>query len=78
MELLEPVDLLSLIRCTKMLRRTLMSRKAAVIWKRAAKTLPLPPPECPADMSEPAWANLIFGDPKCQVSHRTITMIFVT
>lgn len=64
---LEPADLLSLARTSKNFRKTLMSRKAASIWKAARRQM-LGVPTCPSDVSEPRWANLLFGGSKCQVS----------
>ncbi|KDQ15360.1 hypothetical protein BOTBODRAFT_173854 [Botryobasidium botryosum FD-172 SS1] len=59
-----PADLLSLSRASKALRHILMSRKSIGLWKGAVKNAGAP--ECPADLSEPAWAHLIFGGSRCQ------------
>ncbi|KAI0723949.1 hypothetical protein C8T65DRAFT_599659 [Cerioporus squamosus] len=60
---LHPYDLLHLARTTKTLRRMLMTRSASTIWRRARENVP-GLPDCPKDMSEPAYANLMF-DPHC-------------
>ena len=63
---LHPYDLLHLARTTKTLRKLLMARSASTIWRRARENVP-GLPDCPKDMSEPAYANLLF-DPHCHVS----------
>ncbi|KAF9445286.1 hypothetical protein P691DRAFT_710588 [Macrolepiota fuliginosa MF-IS2] len=57
---LTPYDLLKLARTTKDFRKILMVRSAAPVWARARKNVPGLPP-CPADMTEPAYANLAFS-----------------
>jgi hypothetical protein len=42
-----------------------MSRKAITVWKESLKGASVP--DCPADLSEPFWANLIFGERMCEV-----------
>ncbi|KAI0792958.1 hypothetical protein BC629DRAFT_1287280 [Irpex lacteus] len=67
---LHPKDLLNLARSSKDLRKFFMSRNSSSAWKaaRATVTQPLPGlPLCPADLSEPAYANLMF-DAYCHVS----------
>ncbi|KAI0083912.1 hypothetical protein BDY19DRAFT_611129 [Irpex rosettiformis] len=58
---LHPRDLLHLARSSKVLRKFFMSRNSTLAWKAARLTLidPLLPP-CPNDLSEPAYANLMF------------------
>ncbi|KAI0088544.1 hypothetical protein BDY19DRAFT_993936 [Irpex rosettiformis] len=58
---LHPRDLLHLARSSKDLRDFFMSRNSALFWKaaRLALTSPCLPP-CPTDLSEPAYANLMF------------------
>ncbi|KAG6813335.1 hypothetical protein H0H92_011883 [Tricholoma furcatifolium] len=64
---LEPIDILNLSRTSKSLRNILMSRSSIGVWRNArAHVEGLP--ECPDDMSEPAYANLVFY-PYC---HRNI------
>lgn len=66
MRYLTPKDLLSLARTTKSLRAFLMSRNSRLFWKTARRNMEDLPP-CPADLSEPAYANLLF-DSHCHVS----------
>ncbi|KAI0077451.1 hypothetical protein K474DRAFT_1661710 [Panus rudis PR-1116 ss-1] len=61
---LQPLDLLNLARTSKAFRRLLLSKSAAIHWKAARKKIP-GLPECPNDMSEPAYASLLF-DTRCQ------------
>ncbi|KAI0725257.1 hypothetical protein C8Q72DRAFT_615136 [Fomitopsis betulina] len=56
---LEPRDLLNLARTTKPFRRFLMSRRSAQTW-RAARANVEELPDCPAHLSEPQYANLLF------------------
>ncbi|KAJ3557326.1 hypothetical protein NM688_g1534 [Phlebia brevispora] len=54
-----PLDILNLSRTTKAFRRFLMVRAAEFIWRRArGNAAGLPP--LPDDMSEPAYASLMF------------------
>ncbi|THH15441.1 hypothetical protein EW146_g5042 [Bondarzewia mesenterica] len=63
---LSPFDLLQLARTSKTLRDLLMSRTVSSLWKNARQSIPGPPaPEPPSDMSEPSWANLLFGGTAC-------------
>ncbi|KAJ7657995.1 hypothetical protein B0H17DRAFT_955493, partial [Mycena rosella] len=57
---LAPLDILNMARATKDLRRVLMHRSAVSIWKASLRQIS-GLPECPHDMSEPAWANLAFS-----------------
>ncbi|KAF8913174.1 hypothetical protein CPB84DRAFT_1841573 [Gymnopilus junonius] len=60
-----PLDiLLKLARTSKELRRLLLNKSSVSIWKASFSDIS-DLPECPADMSEPAWANLLFS-PYCQ------------
>ncbi|KAH9008297.1 kinase-like domain-containing protein, partial [Lactarius deliciosus] len=57
-----PMDLLNLARTSNALRQVLMSRKSTSVWiaaRRNAGATVVPDP--PEDMSEPAWAQLLFG-----------------
>lgn len=65
MRYLLPVDLLHLARTTKLFRRFLMARSAESMWKAARANVP-DLPNCPAHLSEPAYANLAF-DSHCHV-----------
>jgi hypothetical protein len=65
------MDLVNLARTSKSLRRVLMSRKSMSVWmvvRRNAGIVPVPDP--PEDMSEPAWALLLFGPSVCSVRSR--------
>ncbi|KAI0047931.1 hypothetical protein FA95DRAFT_1678733 [Auriscalpium vulgare] len=61
---LPPTDLIHLTRVTKAFRQVLLSRDAMLLWKEAYELVP-DVPSCPEDMSEPAWANLLFGGAHC-------------
>ncbi|KAJ3836175.1 hypothetical protein F5878DRAFT_625885 [Lentinula raphanica] len=61
---LSPIDLLHLARTTKDLRSLLMRKNTTTIWKLAFKQVPEGMPECPQDMSYPAWTHLAF-EPIC-------------
>ncbi|KAJ8085525.1 hypothetical protein PM082_004343 [Marasmius tenuissimus] len=60
---LEPYDILKLSRANKKLRGILMSRSAEAVWKASRRNVDLPDPF--PDMSEPAFANLLFY-PHCK------------
>ncbi|KAG5638024.1 hypothetical protein H0H81_002225 [Sphagnurus paluster] len=60
-----PFDLLRLARMTKEFRRLLMHKSSKSVWKTALQQI-TGLPECPAEMSEPQWVNLVF-DPHCHV-----------
>lgn len=62
------MDLVNLARTSKALRQLLMSRKSIWVWivaRRNAGAVMVPDP--PEDMSEPAWALLLFGPSVCWV-----------
>ncbi|KZP10106.1 hypothetical protein FIBSPDRAFT_899988 [Athelia psychrophila] len=56
---LAPLDLLHLSRTTKPFRRVLMNQSAVSVWKDTPEGVK-GFPDCPSDMSEPAYANLAF------------------
>ncbi|KDQ49477.1 hypothetical protein JAAARDRAFT_643890 [Jaapia argillacea MUCL 33604] len=56
---LTPKDLLNLSRTDKLLRKTLLSRKSLSIWKNVRLAAEVP--DGPDGMSEPAWAEMVFG-----------------
>ncbi|KAF9072094.1 hypothetical protein BDP27DRAFT_1321061 [Rhodocollybia butyracea] len=56
---LEPYDILRLARTSKNVRRLLTSRTSGFMWRRARLNADNVPP-LPADLSEPAYANLLF------------------
>ncbi|KAI0061322.1 hypothetical protein BV25DRAFT_1826808 [Artomyces pyxidatus] len=63
---LTPGDLVNLTRTSKNLRAVLMSRKSISVWRAARAQVPgLEVPEPPEDMSEPAWAQLLYGGAVC-------------
>lgn len=65
---MHPRDLLSLARTTRELRKFLLSRRAAALSWRAARERQVPDlPPCPAFLSEPMYASLVF-ETACQVS----------
>ncbi|KAI9570860.1 hypothetical protein HD554DRAFT_2312480 [Boletus coccyginus] len=55
-----PLDLLSLARTCKSLRELLMDKASAFVWKTARRGQVQGLPDCPADMTEPEYANLVF------------------
>ncbi|KZV65723.1 hypothetical protein PENSPDRAFT_655514 [Peniophora sp. CONT] len=62
---LDTLDLLACTRVCKRFRGILLDRTLAQsIWGDSLKNVSSAPP-APADVSEPAWANLLFGDPIC-------------
>ncbi|KAG6886638.1 hypothetical protein C0992_003030 [Termitomyces sp. T32_za158] len=57
---LTPVEVLSLSRMCKALRRILMTKTAEYVWKQARLNLE-DFPDCPDDLNEPQFANFIFS-----------------
>ncbi|KAF8607574.1 hypothetical protein BDV93DRAFT_272896 [Ceratobasidium sp. AG-I] len=57
--LLVPGDILALARVNKFLRRLLMHRSAAHIWRSTEKNVEMLPP-CPRHLSHPRYAALVF------------------
>ncbi|KAF9234867.1 hypothetical protein BU15DRAFT_52049, partial [Melanogaster broomeanus] len=66
LSLLHPMDLLNLARTTKAFRQLLMRKSSAFVWKTARSQVE-GLPDCPSDLSEPQYANLVFY-PRCHVS----------
>ncbi|KAJ6520179.1 hypothetical protein C8R45DRAFT_954166 [Mycena sanguinolenta] len=60
---LPPIDILYLSRTTKDFRGILMHKSAISIWKASVSNNP-GLPECPKDMSLPAWVNIVYS-PHC-------------
>ncbi|KAF8553732.1 hypothetical protein OG21DRAFT_1384122, partial [Imleria badia] len=56
---IHPMDLLNLARTCKSLRQLLMDKSSAFVWK-AARSQVNGLPDCPADLAEPEYANLVF------------------
>ncbi|CAA7260703.1 unnamed protein product [Cyclocybe aegerita] len=54
-------DLLTLARTSNELRKTLMGRSSVTVWTRVRATMP-GLPECPDDLSEPQYAELLTGN----------------
>ncbi|PCH40491.1 hypothetical protein WOLCODRAFT_150532 [Wolfiporia cocos MD-104 SS10] len=65
--LLSPRELLSLARTNRGFRQTLLADNARPIWKSARMRWPGGSPDCPPDVSEARWADLLFGDAKCDM-----------
>ncbi|PCH40492.1 hypothetical protein WOLCODRAFT_150533 [Wolfiporia cocos MD-104 SS10] len=62
---LGPHELLILARTNREFRQTLLANNAKPIWKSARMRWPGGSPDCPPDVSEARWADLLFGDAKC-------------
>ncbi|KAF9476676.1 hypothetical protein BDN70DRAFT_882141 [Pholiota conissans] len=60
LRLLTPKDLLNVLCTNKLFRGTLLSSGSKTVWKYALKAQNVP--ECPADLIEPRWASLLFGN----------------
>ncbi|EJF66113.1 hypothetical protein DICSQDRAFT_152111 [Dichomitus squalens LYAD-421 SS1] len=73
---LHPYDLLRLARTTKAFRRLLLSRSSITIWRESLASVP-GLPECPPDLTEPSYTNLLF-DPHCHfcVKARVMTVMW--
>ncbi|KAI0047763.1 hypothetical protein FA95DRAFT_1678842 [Auriscalpium vulgare] len=72
---LPPADLIHLTRVTKAFRQLLLSRDSMLLWRESYKLVP-DVPSCPGDMSEPAWANLLFGGAHCHTcDYKPVTRI---
>ncbi|KLO04423.1 hypothetical protein SCHPADRAFT_840592 [Schizopora paradoxa] len=65
---ISPGDLLSLARTSADLRAILMSKSSKRVWDAARRVQGTIPP-CPSDLSEPQYADLLFGK-GCSVSTR--------
>jgi hypothetical protein len=62
------MDLINLARTSKALRQVLMSRRSMSVWIVARRNATITKaPDPPEDMSEPAWALLLFGPAVCSV-----------
>jgi len=58
--MLQPLDLLNLSRTSKSLRSMLMKKNSIAVWRRARANL-AGLPECPDDLTEPQYTELVFG-----------------
>ncbi|KAI0692687.1 hypothetical protein C8T65DRAFT_586414 [Cerioporus squamosus] len=56
-----PLELLRCARASRMLRRTLLSRKNRPVWRNVLHSVPQLP-MCPNDMSEPSYTALVCDD----------------
>lgn len=56
---LEPQDLLNMARSARSLRNLLMSKDSKRIWRISREASEIP--DCPEDLSEPQYADLLFG-----------------
>ncbi|KAG8221221.1 hypothetical protein J3R82DRAFT_1383 [Butyriboletus roseoflavus] len=56
---IHPLDLLNLARTCKSLRVLLMDKSSAFVWRTARRQVN-GLPECPDDLTEPEYANLVF------------------
>ncbi|KAF9046259.1 hypothetical protein BJ165DRAFT_1138817 [Panaeolus papilionaceus] len=64
---LHPIDLLNLGRVSRSFHHLVKADEFRPIWRQArAKIVPPGMPECPEDMDEPAYADMIFGT-RCHV-----------
>lgn len=71
------MDLVNIARTNKALRQLLMSRKSMWVWivaRKNAGAVMVPGP--PEDMSEPAWALLLFGPSVCWVRSHLFSRSF--
>ncbi|KAF8177607.1 hypothetical protein BJ912DRAFT_1045683 [Pholiota molesta] len=58
---LNPIDLVNLTRTSKDLRAIFTSRSSISVWKAARANIIPAMPDCPDDLSEPQYADLVFG-----------------
>ncbi|KAJ8698428.1 hypothetical protein PTI98_005138 [Pleurotus ostreatus] len=65
-EVTHPKDLLTIARVSKQFRGLLMHPTSASLWKHSLALHEPALPECPASMSEPRWAHLVFEE-QCTV-----------
>lgn len=62
---LRVADIIALSRTSKEFRGLLLSKRSISVWKAALAAEGCL--ECPADLSEPAYAVLLFGGTNCYV-----------
>ena len=60
------MDLLRVIRTSKSFRKLLLNRNASTVWIAARERAFPNYPEPPDEVSEPFWANLVFGETICE------------
>lgn len=67
-------DILRVTRCSKHFWKTLTAPSAAFIWKKARViAFPIPMPDPPSVLSEYAYASMVYGGGKCEVSAMTVS-----
>ncbi|KAI9566219.1 hypothetical protein HD554DRAFT_2329841 [Boletus coccyginus] len=69
-----PLDLLNLARTCRSLRDLLMDKASGFVWKTARRQVQ-GLPDCPADMTEPEYANLLFYS-RCHVCGKHAKKVF--
>lgn len=69
---MHPLGLLNLARTCKFFRSTLMVNSSAFVWKAALRQVD-GLPDCPDDLSEPAYTNLVFYA-RCHVRTSSLTL----
>lgn len=75
---LQPRDLIHLSRTSKDIHALLMAKSSSMTWKAARGNLEIQGlPECPQDMNEAQYANLIFSR-HCHVRSRSSHLIKVS
>ncbi|KAI0643288.1 hypothetical protein C8Q79DRAFT_170031 [Trametes meyenii] len=57
---LHPSDLLNVARTSKCLRSIVLARKHRFVWTASLRTIEPAPPPCPAHLSEPHYAAMLF------------------
>ena len=70
---LNPTDLLNMARSSQSLRNLFMSKDSKSAWRRVRENLELP--DCPDDLSEPQYADLLFGK-GCYVCNISLAPLF--
>ena len=70
---LNPTDLLNMARSSQSLRNLFMSKDSKSVWRRVRENLELP--DCPDDLSEPQYADLLFGK-GCYVCNISLALLF--
>ena len=69
---LHPLDLVHLSFTNKLMRLVICNRSVRSVWKASLAAVPSLP-ECPLWMSEPQYANLVFGK-ACTVSMTSLQL----
>ncbi|KAM5531188.1 hypothetical protein V8D89_015158 [Ganoderma adspersum] len=63
---LSPLDLIRVTRTSKSFRKLLLDRNTSTVWIAARERAFPNYPEPPDSVSEPFWANLVFGEATCE------------